>query len=107
MVGLLRSRHLSRAPIIVSQRVHGHYAAADLPPWEDDSAFEQLLLSFESILPLRQLSEFRDARIHQRILRLSEGVLGRICKLMEAAAIEAIHSGEERISLSLFIPKPV
>jgi hypothetical protein len=47
------------------------------------------------------LSEFRDARIHQRILSLSEGVLGRICKLMEAAAIEAIHSGEERISLSL------
>lgn len=87
--------------LMTDPQLADRFAAADLPPWEDDSAFEQLLLSFESILPLHQLSEFRDARIHQRILSLSEGVLGRICKLMEAAAIEAIHSGEERISLSL------
>jgi hypothetical protein len=87
--------------LMTDPQLADRFAAADLPPWEDDSAFEQLLLSFESILPLRQLSEFRDARIHQRILSLSEGVLGRICKLMEAAAIEAIRSGEERISLSL------
>ena len=87
--------------LMTDPQLADRFAAADLPPWEDDPALEQLLLSFESILPMRQLSEFRDARIHQRILSLSEGVLGRICKLMEAAAIEAIHSGEERISLSL------
>jgi len=61
-------------------------------PWEDDSAFEQLRLSLESILPLRQLSEFRDARIHRRILSLSEGVLGRICRLMDAAATAKLQS---------------
>jgi len=60
-----------------------------------------LLLSFESVLPLRQPSEFRDPKIRQRILSLTEGVLGRICRLMEMAAIEAIRSGQERVNLSL------
>jgi len=87
--------------LMTDEQLADRFAAAELPAWEDDAAFEQLLLSFESILPLRQPSEFRDPKIHQRILSLTEGVLGRICRLMEIAAIEAIRSGEERIGLSL------
>ena len=77
------------------------FAAAELPGWQDDEAFEQLLLSFESILPLRQPSDFRDPKLRQRILSLTQGVLGRICRLMETAAVEAIRSGEESITLAL------
>ena len=66
-----------------------------------DAVFQQLLLSFESILPLRLPSEFRDPKVHQRILNLSEGVLVRICRLIETAAVEAIRSGQEQISLAL------
>ena len=87
--------------LMTDQQLADRFAAAELPAWENDEAFEQLLLSFESILPLRRQSEFRDPKIHQRILSLTEGVLGRICGLLEAAAIEAIRSGEERICLSL------
>lgn len=87
--------------LMTDPQLADRFAAAELPAWEDDAAFEQLLLSFESVLPLRQPSDFRDPRIHQRILSLTEGVLGRICRLMEAAAIEAIRSGDERISLNL------
>ena len=73
------------------------------PPEENDASFEQLLLSFDrfAILPLRLPSELRDPKIHQRILSLTEGVLGRICKLIETAAIEAIRSGEGGIALAL------
>jgi hypothetical protein len=39
---------------------------AELPAWENDEAFEQLLLSLESILPLRRSSELRDPKVHQR-----------------------------------------
>jgi hypothetical protein len=49
----------------------------------------------------RQSSDFRDAKVRQRILSLTQGVLGRICRLMETAAVEAIRSGEERIRLAL------
>ena len=87
--------------LMTDQQLADRFAAAELPAWENDEAFEQLLLSFESILPLRRQSEFRDPKIHQRILSLTEGVLGRICGMLEAAAIEAIRSGEERICLSL------
>jgi hypothetical protein len=87
--------------LMTDPQLADRFAAAELPAWEDDAAFEQLLLSFESILPLRQPSEFRDPKIRQRILSLTEGVLGRICRLMETAAIEGIRSGEERISLPL------
>ena len=72
-----------------------------MPAWEDDATFEQLLPSFESILPLHFPSEFRDPKVQQRILSLKEGVLGRICRLVETAAVEAIRSGKERIDLSL------
>ena len=71
-----------------------------LPAWENDQAFPQLLASFESILPLRQPSEFRDPQVQQRILTLTEGVLVRICRLIEKAAMEAIRSGTERIDFA-------
>lgn len=87
--------------LMTDQQLADRFSAAELPPWENDAAFEQLLLSFESILPLRRPSEFRDPKVHQRILSLTEGVLGRICGLLETVAIEAIRSGEERICLSL------
>jgi len=58
-------------------------------------------LSFESVLPLHLPSEFRDPKVHQRILSLTEGILVRICRLIEAAATEAIRGGQEYISLAL------
>lgn len=87
--------------LMTDQQLADRFAAAELPPWENDAGLEQLLLSFESILPLRRPSEFRDAKMHHRILSLTEGVLGRICRLLEAAAVEAIRSGEERVCLPM------
>lgn len=87
--------------LMTDPQLADRFAAAELPAWEDDAAFEQLLLSFESTLPLREPLEFRDPKVRQRVLSLTEGVLGRICRLMEIAAIEAIRSGEEHIGLSL------
>ena len=87
--------------LMTDQQLADRFAAAELPPWENDAGFEQLLLSFESILPLRRPSEFRDVKLHGRILSLTEGVLGRICRLLETAAVEVIRSGEERICLPM------
>ena len=88
--------------LMTDQPLADRFSAAELPAWANDAALEQLLLSFESVLPLRRPSEFRDPKIHQRILSLTEGVLGRICGLLETAAIEAIRTGEERICLPLW-----
>lgn len=91
----------AKQALMTDQQLADRFEAAELPPWENDSMFQQLLLSMESILPLRQPSEFRDPKVHQRILSLTEGVLVRICRLLETAAVEAILSGQEYISLAL------
>jgi Bacterial TniB protein len=93
--------HEAKQALMTDQQLADRFEAAELPPWEDDAAFLQLLLSFESILPLRSPSEFRDPKVRNRILSLTDGVLVRICRLLEAAAIEAILSHRERIELSL------
>jgi hypothetical protein len=93
--------HEAKQALMTDRQLADRFEAAELPAWENDSSFQQLLLSFESILPLRLPSEFRDPKVHQRILSLSEGVLVRICRLIEIAATEAIHSRQEYISLRL------
>jgi putative transposase len=92
---------------LTDQQLADRFEAAELPAWENDSSFQQLLLSFESILPLRQRSEFRDPKVHQRILSLTEGILVRICRLLETSASEAIRGGQEHISLALLDEKLV
>jgi Bacterial TniB protein len=70
----------AKQALMTDQQLADRFEAAELPPWDDDSAFQQLLLSFESILPLREPSEFKDTKLRHRILSLSEGVLVRICR---------------------------
>lgn len=93
--------HEAKQALMTDQQLADRFEAAELPAWENDASFQQLLLSFESILPLRCPSEFRDPKVHQLILSLSEGVLVRICRIIESAATESIHSGQEYISLGL------
>jgi hypothetical protein len=76
-------------------------AAAELPAWENDETFQQLRLSCASTLALRQPSDFRDAKVRQQMVSLTQGVLGRIGRLVETVALEAIGCGEERIPLAL------
>ena len=93
--------HEAKQALMTDQQLADRFDASELPAWENDSTFQQLLLSLESVLPLRRPSEFRDPKVHQRILSLTEGVLVRICRLLETAATEAIRNGQEHISLAL------
>jgi hypothetical protein len=61
----------------------------------------QLLTSYRSLLPLREASDLCHPRLRSRLLSLTEGVTVRICRLLEAAAIQAIESGCERIDADL------
>lgn len=40
--------------------------------------------------------------VRKRVIELTHGVIGRIFRLMEAAAVEAIRNGRERIDASSF-----
>ena len=54
--------HEAKQALMTDQQLADRFEAVELPVWENDAGFHQLLLSLESVLPLRQPSELRDPR---------------------------------------------
>ena len=93
--------HEAKQALMTDQQLADRFEARELAAWRDDATSQQLLSSFAAILPLRQASDLHAPTIQKRILSLSDGVMIRICRLLEAAAIEALATGRERIDLDL------
>lgn len=71
-----------------------------LRPWRDGDGFRELLASFEALMPLREASYLGDDDALARdILRRGEGAIGEFFKIISRAAVLAIETGEERITL--------
>jgi hypothetical protein len=93
--------HEAKQALMTDQQLADRFEAWEMPIWQNDAALHQLLLSFSGILPLRKASNLMDTRVRKRILGLTEGVMVRVCRLVEAAAIQAIESEQERIDLEI------
>lgn len=89
--------HEAKQALMTDQQLADRFEAFELPPWRDDGALTQLLASLGSVLPLRLPSSLREPKLQRRVHALTEGVMVRICRLVEAAAIRAIESGLEHI----------
>jgi replication-associated recombination protein RarA len=70
-----------------------------LPLWSEGKELLQLLTSFVALIPLRKPSMLASMAIGQEVLDRTDGTIGEITKLIQAAAVAAIKSGEERITL--------
>lgn len=68
-----------------------------LPRWENNKEFRSLLASFGAILPLKKRSKLYQPVIAEKILTLSEGVIGEISKILSLSALKAIETGHECI----------
>jgi hypothetical protein len=89
----------AKQALMTDQQLADRFEACELPAWQDDAAFAQLLPSFASILPLRRSSDLRDPKLQKRIFSLTEGVKVRVCRLLEEAAMRGIETGRERIDI--------
>lgn len=69
-----------------------------LPLWEVNDDCRSLLASFAASLPLRQPSAIATQGMAQYLLSRSEGTIGELARLLMAAAIAAVESGEEAIN---------
>lgn len=69
-----------------------------LPKWNKDAELARLLASFERVLPLRQPSQLAAPALAGRIVDLASGTIGEMSTLLNAAAIHAIRTSEERIT---------
>ena len=68
-----------------------------LPKWNMDNQYSDLLGSFERRIPLKKASNLREIAIAQKILWMSEGILGEIHEILKRAAIQAIKDKTEVI----------
>ncbi|WP_313803164.1 TniB family NTP-binding protein [Sphingobium sp.] len=92
----------ARIAILTDSNLADRFAAFELAAWRNDHALRQLMASFAGLLPLRRPSRLDDHEARQRVIALTEGVTGRIFRLMEAVAIGAIRNGREMIDADSF-----
>lgn len=69
-----------------------------LPIWEEGEELKSLIASFAGALPLKQPSKIATAGMSKYILAKTGGTIGEIARLLTAAAVEAVNSGEECIN---------
>lgn len=93
---------LARQALLTDPQLAERFEAFHLRRWGNDGRLAQLLASLATILPLRRPSNLATTAIRKRVLELTDGVTVRIFRLIETVAVEAIHSGEECISLDSF-----
>lgn len=77
------------------------FDVAELPLWQNDKEFKRLVGSFERILPLKRPSNLTDIFILNLIYSISGGNIGNVKRLINECAVEAIESGEERITIKM------
>jgi len=72
-----------------------------LPPWRDGKEYRRLMRTLEAVLPLRRASGLAEPALAQKILATSEGILGEIVAIVTRAAVQAVVSGVEAISIKI------
>jgi hypothetical protein len=82
-------------------QLSNRFAPVRLPRWEIDKDYVRLLSSFERVLPLWLPSNLKEASLARKIFGLSEGLIGEMSDLLEKAAIKAIETEREKISVKL------
>lgn len=81
-------------------QLSNRFVPAALPLWGLNKAGGSLLASFERRLPLRKTSNLKQAEILQKVIWMSEGLIGEIYEILKRSAIDAIKCGEEQITLA-------
>ena len=93
-------RHLHKDPQLKTR-----FTLVTLPRWEPGPALAEFLIAFERTLPLRKPSKLDRLEIQKCIieetfaLETVAGVTGGIKRVLEFAAIHAIRTGDERITI--------
>ena len=83
------SQHASRFDVV------------ELPKWDLDRKFLQLLASYEQILPLRKHSKLSSKEMAPLLFNISEGNFGDLNRLLIECTKEAINTGTEEITLEI------
>lgn len=84
--------------VAIDNQIQNRFATILLPRWKYDRQFKQLLMTFERLLPLHQPSKLHEGLLGKKIFALSEGAIGEVSNLLDAASIYAIRHKTECIT---------
>lgn len=87
----------AKIALTTDEQLADRFEAYDLPQWQNDEAFLRLLVSFQSVSPLRKSSDLTSPASRRLLLDRTQGVTVRIVRLLEALAVDAIKTGKEKI----------
>jgi len=92
----------ARIALLTDPNLADRFGAFQLVSWRNDHALRQLMISFAGLLPLRRPSQLDTQEERKKVIALTQGVTGRIFRLIEAVAIAAIRNGREMIDAASF-----
>lgn len=84
------------------------FPALELPRWNNDRKFKSFVATYERCLPLKEASNMADnAELINTLFYQSEGLVGKTVNLLKKAAIKAIKSKREYITVDdiEYLPK--
>lgn len=73
----------------------------ELPRWKKGNDYLKLLASFERMLPLKKPSHLVEDNLSTNLLSMSEGLIGELSTILIKAAVKAVKSGKEQITIDL------
>jgi type II secretory pathway predicted ATPase ExeA len=80
-------------------QLSNRFEPVSLPRWINNNEYLRLLASFERMLPLKNPSHLTEHTLADKILNMSEGIIGEISNVLTRAAEIAIGNRQERITL--------
>ena len=72
-----------------------------LPRWSYSEELRELLRTLEALLPLRRPSNLAKPALAQKVLAAAEGILGEVVAILTRAAVRAVTTGTEAITVEL------
>jgi len=72
-----------------------------IPRWKYDVDFLRLLATFQKFLQLKEDPGLTTPEVSKEIFKMSHGVLGEVTKIIKLAAIQAIESGTEKVTVKV------
>ena len=85
----------------VDEHLNARFTYRSLPVWKQDPYLVNFLDALERVLPHKQPSQLSSLPITTVLLRLSDGVLDPMMRLITYAAAHAVESGTEQITPQL------
>lgn len=97
---ILAGTREAHSALSISGETASRFPSIELPRWSNDKRFRSFVATYETCLPLKEASDMvHNQQIIDALYNQSDGLIGRTVNLIKKAAVKAINSGREKITL--------